>query len=214
MLQRLLMALLACSLIANTAVAEEDPQQVVIATADKVLEEVTKRKAELEADSSLIYPLVEVTVLPRFDFEAMTRSAMGRFWRNASSDQQQRIVVEFRELLVRTYATALLGYSGQQIEYPPMHVADGASKVMVPTKIRTEGGPPIPINYRLRADDDGKWLVYDVVIDGISLVTNYRSTFARQIQQGAAAEKNPAKRMAAGIESLIEVLAAKNDKSA
>ena len=195
------------------ALAQQDPQQVVINTADTVLAEVSARKAELEADSSLIYPLVERTVVPHFDFESMARSAMGRFWRLASPQQQRRLVAEFQELLVRTYATALLGYSGQQIEYPPMHVADGAQSVMVPTKITAEGGPPIPVNYRLKTID-GQWMVYDVVIDGISLVTNYRSTFARQIQLGAAKEQDQAKRMSAGIDSLIEALSAKNDKPA
>jgi phospholipid transport system substrate-binding protein len=195
------------------ALAQQDPQQVVINTAETVLAEVSARKAELEADSSLIYPLVERTVVPHFDFDSMARSAMGRFWRQASPQQQRRLVAEFQELLVRTYATALLGYSGQRIEYPPMQVADGAQSVMVPTKISAEGGPPIPVNYRLKTID-GEWMVYDVVIDGISLVTNYRSTFARQIQLGAAKEKDGAKRMSAGIDSLIEALSAKNDKPA
>ena len=189
-----------------------DPQEIVRGTADSVLAEVSERKAELEADATLIYPLVERTVLPHFDFESMTRSAMGRFWRKASTQQQRRVVAEFQEMLVRTYATALLGYSGQKIEYPPMNVAEGAKDVMVPTKVSAEGGPPIPINYRLHVKEDGKWLVYDVVIDGISLVTNYRSTFARQIQLGAAKETDRSKRMSAGIDKLIEVLSAKNDK--
>jgi phospholipid transport system substrate-binding protein len=203
-----------CALLAMVpALAQQDPQRVVINTAETVLAEVSARKAELEADSSLIYPLVERTVVPHFDFESMARSAMGRFWRLASPQQQRRVVAEFQELLVRTYATALLGYSGQQIEYPPMHVADGAQSVMVPTKITAEGGPPVPVNYRLKTID-GEWMVYDVVIDGISLVTNYRSTFARQIQLGAAKEKDGAKRMSAGIDSLIDALSAKNDKSA
>ncbi len=199
-------------MLAAPAIAQNDPQKVVMQTAENVLAEVTQRKEELEADASLIYPLVERTVVPRFDFDSMARSAMGRFWRKASAAQQRRIVAEFQELLVRTYATALLGYSGQAIEYPPMKLADGAQKVMVPTKITAEGGPPIPINYRLKLDGEAGWMVYDVVIDGISLVTNYRSTFARQIQVGAASATEPAKRMSTGIDSLIEVLSSKNDK--
>jgi len=205
----------------NLAFAEESvlldgPRQVVQETADKVLSEVTARKDELDADSSLIYPLVEKTVVPHFDFARMARSAMGRFWRNASSQQQRRIVAEFQELLVLTYATALLNYSGQEIEYPPMRVADGAIKVLVPTKVRGAGGPPIPINYRLRMTGDGMWLVYDVVIDSVSLVTNYRSSFAREIQKGAqkakkAGEKDSKVRMSLGIDSLVNALASKND---
>ncbi len=188
-----------------------DPQQVVRHTAETVLSEVGARKAELEASPSLIYPLVERTVVPRFDFESMTRSAMGRFWRQATPQQQQRLIVEFRELLVRTYATALLGYSGQQIEYPPMRSQENATSVTVPTRITNSGGPPIPISYRLKSRDEGNWLVYDVVIDNVSLVTNYRSSFARIIAEGAATEKDRAKRMSAGIENLIRSLADKND---
>jgi len=210
-IKRMLLGVLV--LLAMPAFAQQDPQRVVMDTAETVLAEVSARKADLEADSSLIYPLVERTVVPHFDFESMARSAMGRFWRKATPQQQRRVVAEFRELLVRTYATALLGYSGQEIDYPPMHVADGAKSVMVPTNIKAEGGPPVPVNYRLKMRD-GQWLVYDVVIDGISLVTNYRSTFARQIQVGASKEKDRAKRMGAGIDSLIQALSSKNDKSA
>lgn len=199
--------------LAGQALAADDPQQVVIRTADRVLAEVSARKAELEADSSLIYPLVQTSVVPHFDFDSMARSAMGRFWRMASPQQQRRVVAEFQEMLVRTYATALLGYSGQQIEYPPMNFADGSQKVMVPTKVRAEGGPPVPINYRLKLIDDQRWMVYDVVIDGISLVTNYRSTFARQIQQGGGDASTSDERISNGIDSLIEVLASKNDKA-
>lgn len=201
-------------LLAVPVSAADDPQKTVMQTAEQVLSEVTARKDELQADASLIYPLVERTVVPRFDFQSMTRSAMGRFWRNASPQQQRRIVAEFQELLVRTYATALLGYSGQTIEYPPMNYAEGAKTVLVPTKINNDGGPPIPINYRLKLNDQGVWMVYDVVIDGISLVTNYRSTFARQIQVGAATAKGAADRMSVGIDSLIDALSSKNDRPA
>lgn len=187
-----------------------DPQQVVRHTAETVLAEVGARKAELEESPSLIYPLVERTVVPRFDFESMTRSAMGRFWRRANPQQQQRLVAEFRELLVRTYATALLGYTGQQIEYPPMRLPENATTVTVPTRISNSGGPPIPISYRLSLKGDN-WLVYDVVIDNVSLVTNYRSSFARIIAEGAATEKDRARRMSAGIENLIRSLSDKND---
>jgi len=135
---------------------------------------------------------------------------MGRFWRNTSDEQQARLVNEFKELLVGTYATALLGYSGQEIEYPPMNVEAGSDRAMVPTKIAAAGGPPIPVNYRLKLRDIG-WMVTDVVIDGISLVTTYRSSFAREIQMGAAKSKGK-DRMALGIDALIQTLADKNNK--
>lgn len=188
-------------------------QQVVRNTAETVLAEVGARKKELEANPSLIYPLVQRTVVPHFDFRSMARSAMGRFWRKASPRQQRLVVAEFQELLVRTYATALLGYTGQKVDYPPVRASSKSNKVMVPTRVNASGGPPIPINYRLKLNKDGEWMVYDVVIDGVSLVTNYRSSFARLIQQGAAKSKDRAKRMQAGIDNLIQSLSDKNKSS-
>ena len=176
--------------------AVSDPQQMVRETGDRVLAEVTARKAELEARPELIYPLVESTVLPHFDFREMSQSALGRFWRDASEDQKAGITREFRELLVRTYASALLGYSGQQIEYLPAQIPADATNVMIPTRITSAGAPPVPINYRLKLEDS-RWMVYDVVIDGVSLITNYRSQFAAVVRRN-------------GIDGLIATLADKN----
>jgi phospholipid transport system substrate-binding protein len=184
-------------LLSSFAVAAVgDPQQMVRETGDKVLAELTARRAELEARPELIYPLVESTVLPHFDFRDMSQSALGRFWRDASEDQKAGLTREFRELLVRTYASALLGYSGQQIEYLPAQIPADATKVMIPTRIASAGAPPVPINYRLKLEDS-KWMVYDVVIDGVSLITNYRSQFAAVVRRN-------------GIDGLISTLADKN----
>lgn len=212
-------ALVLCWLLLGTVAAASDAQGVIEAqqmvreTAEKVLAEVGARKAELEANPTLIYPLVQRTVVPHFDFTSMARSAMGRFWRKATPQQQRLVVAEFRELLVRTYATALLGYTGQKIDYPPVRAGKNPAKVVVPTRVNAAGGPPIPIDYRLKLGKDGKWRVYDVVIDGVSLVTNYRSTFARLIQQGAARAKDRGRRMQAGIDNLIRSLSEKNNSA-
>lgn len=187
-------------LLSSFAVAAtiEDPQQIVRETGDQVLSEVTERRTELEANPALIYPLVEDTVVPHFDFRTMSRSALGRYWRKATEEQRESVTNEFRQLLVRTYASALLGYSGQQIQYLPVQYRQGADRVMVPTRIASEGAPPIPVNYRLRLKD-ARWLVYDVVIDGVSLITNYRSQFSTEVRRG-------------GIDGLISSLANKNQK--
>lgn len=174
----------------------EDPQRIVRDTGDRVLAEVTERRAELEADPSLIYPLVEGTVVPHFDFRRMSQAALGRFWREADEAQKQAVTDEFRLLLVRTYATALLGYSGQTIQYLPVQFRQGQNKVMVPTRVAAPDAPSIPVNYRLRLKDQ-EWKVYDVVIDGVSLITNYRSQFATEVRRG-------------GIDGLISSLANKN----
>ena len=159
-----------------------DAQALVRATADKVLAEVRANKARLDRDSSGIYDLVQRFVVPHFDFARMTQSAMGRHWRSASEDQRAALVREFQEMLVRTYAVALLNYSGQQIEYLPVRASPSDEDVLVQTKVSDSGAPPIPIDYRL-SRTVGTWKVYDVTIDGVSLVSNYRSMFAEQVQR-------------------------------
>ena len=166
-------ALVAYLLLVSLAVAAvSDPQQMVRETGDRVLAELTERKAELEADPKLIYPLIESTVLPHFDFRSMSQSAMGRFWRDATEAQKTDITDQFRELLVRTYATALLGYSGQQIEYLPVNYREGDTRVMIPTRISANNAPPIPINYRLRLGDDERWIWFSGRFSQGSLYNN------------------------------------------
>ncbi|MEJ2575427.1 MAG: ABC transporter substrate-binding protein [Gammaproteobacteria bacterium] len=173
----------------------EDPAELVRDTADQVLAEVGRNKAELDRDPSGIYDMVQSMVVPHFDFARMSQAALGRHWRDASDEQRVRLTREFQELLVRTYAVALLSYSGQPIRYLPVRIPDDAQDVMIPTRVEA-GGPPVPIDYRLYLADNG-WKVYDVVIDGVSMVTNYRSTFATQVRRS-------------GIDGLIEQLAERN----
>ena len=185
-------------LLSAQSYALEDPAELVRITSEYVLQQVDSRRAELEKDSSPIYGLVEREVVPHFDFYVMSRGALGRFWRKASEEQKQRVAQEFQEMLVRTYALALLNYSSGDVEYLPYRDKSGATKVTVSTKIKAEGGPPVPINYRLY-EKEGHWLIYDVVIDGVSLVSNYRSSFAAEVRKG-------------GIDGLIAVLEARNQK--
>ncbi len=186
-------------LLTSFAVAAvEDPQQMVRETGDRILAELDTRKADLQNDPSLIYPFVETMILPLFDFRFMSQSALGRFWRNASEGQREALTVEFRELLVRTYASALLDYTDQNVELLPVRSQPDATRVTIPTRLQAPGAPPIPMDYRLRLKGD-KWLIYDVVIDGVSLVTNYRSQFAAEVRRG-------------GVDGLIRTLASKNER--
>jgi len=160
----------------------EDPLKFVKSTADQVLSEVSSRKDELSDDPGMIYELVDQVILPRFDFVRMSQLVLGKYWRRATPAQKQAFVREFRELLIRTYATALLNYSGQDIVYLPVRAGKNVRKVTVNTQVRETGAPAIPVDYRLLLSDDG-WKVYDVSIDSISLVSNYRSSFASQIRR-------------------------------
>jgi phospholipid transport system substrate-binding protein len=146
-----------------------------------------------------IVALTEEKILPHFDFERMSRIVLGRNWKNASKEQQAQFVSEFRTLLVRTYSSALAKYRNQNIVYKPMRAGAADTEVTVKTEIVQPGGPPVLVDYSLLKRDDG-WKVYDVVIEGISLVTNYRGQFANEIKQG-------------GMDSLIQKLAEKNRQS-
>jgi phospholipid transport system substrate-binding protein len=173
-----------------------EAQALVRTTADKVLAEVRANKAELERSPARIYELVQASVVPHFDFTRMTQSALGRHWRAATDEQRAAVTREFQELLVRTYAVALLNYSGQQIDYLPLRAGGADDDAMIQTRVVQPGAPPIPIDYRL-SQSAGRWKVYDVVIDNVSLVSNYRSSFSEQVQRE-------------GIDGLIRQLADRN----
>jgi phospholipid transport system substrate-binding protein len=160
--------------------AVKPAQEVVQDTSARMIDALRKNSATLRQDSSRIYELVDQIVLPNFDFELMSRWVLGRAWQQATPDQRRRFADEFRTLLVRTYAKALLEYSDENIRVPPQPPASG-SETTVRTEVQPKTGRPIQINYSMHLGNEG-WKVYDVTVDGVSLVTNYRSTFASQIR--------------------------------
>ncbi|MEJ1296332.1 MAG: ABC transporter substrate-binding protein [Candidatus Sedimenticola sp. (ex Thyasira tokunagai)] len=164
------------------ATAATEPNTIVKETADRILAEVVSLKQELDESPGRIYPLVEHILLPRFDFVRMSRLVLGKHWRRAGAEEKEAFTRAFRELLVRTYTTALLNYSGQEINYLPMRAMADATEVTVNTEVSSAGAAPVPINYKLHLVDD-EWKVFDVVIDGISLVSNYRTNFASEIRR-------------------------------
>lgn len=164
------------------AMAAHAPNTVVKETASQILAEVVSLKKELDKSPEKIYQLVEHIVLPRFDFPRMSRLVLGRYWKRAKESEKEAFIAEFRELLIRTYTMALLNYSGQEIEYLPFRHIEDATNVTVNTRVSESGAIPVPINYKLHMDGDD-WKVYDVVIDGVSLVSNYRTSFASQIRR-------------------------------
>ncbi len=174
--------LLLLPMYGSAALAMEDPQAVVKDTTDRVLAEIMGKKQELDQAPGKIYPLVEEIVLPRFDFPRMAQLVLGKHWKRATPQQREEFVIEFRELLVRTYATALLNYSGQEIEYLPVNRKAEDTRVVVETLVRDGGSPPLPIEYKLFLDGE-KWMVYDVVIDKVSLVSTYRSSYSSKIRR-------------------------------
>ena len=161
--------------------AVKPPQDVIQDTSTRMIDALRQNRTKLDRDPGQIYGLVDQIVLPNFDFELMSRWVLGRAWQQATPDQRRRFTEEFRTLLVRTYAKALLEYSGEDIRLLPQPTVGDGSEVTVKTEVRLKAGRPIQINYSMHLNNDG-WKVYDVKVDGVSLVTNYRSTFASQIR--------------------------------
>ncbi len=156
---------------------------LVTQTADKIQTQLRAERDVVTKNPKRVYELVEQIVLPNFDFKSMSASVLGKHWRTASDDQKQRFTQEFKLLLVRTYAKALVDNMDRKITTQPLRANEGATEVTVRTEIPQQGGFPLPINYSMELKD-GAWKVFDVDIDGISMVKNYRSTFANEVKQG------------------------------
>ena len=182
--------------IACLAAVPQDAQTLVKDTADKVIARVKAEREELRANPLRLHTLVDELIFPHFDFVRISQWVLGKHWREASPQQKARFIEEFRKLLIRTYAMALLEYADHTIRYLPVRAETDSKNVTVKTEVEEIGNTTVPIYYRLHVKDDG-WKVYDVSVDGVSLVSTYRSTFASEIRQG-------------GLDTLIKNLATKN----
>ena len=158
---------------------------------------IARQDKDIRAGNQVrINELIETQVLPHFDFGRMTALAVGRNWSKASAEQQKALIAEFRTLLVRTYSSALSAYRDQVIEFKPLRSAAGEDEVTVRSQIRQAGAAPISIDYSMQKTGSG-WKIYDVVVGGVSLVTNYRENFNAEIREH-------------GLDGLIRTLAARN----
>ncbi|TAK66710.1 MAG: ABC transporter substrate-binding protein [Betaproteobacteria bacterium] len=187
-----------CFFLFATAVSAQElaPDALVKKISDEVIEIIKQDKDIQAGNRKKIDELVDAKVLPHFNFSRMAALAMGRNWPKANAEQQKVLTSEFRTLLVRTYSTALSTYKNQVIEFKPLRAAAGAADVTVKTQVKQPGTAPISIDYGMEKTPAG-WKVYDVVVGGVSLVTNYRETFNAEIRDG-------------GVEGLIKSLAGKN----
>lgn len=182
--------------VASVSAAEVTADELVKTVTEDVLTIVRKDKDIQNGNTKKAIALVEAKVLPNFNFTRMTQLALGREWRNASAAQQKALTDEFRTLLVRTYSKALTEYKSQTIEYKPFTAKAGETDVKVKTQINQPGGKPIQLDYALEKQASG-WKVYDIEVAGVSLVTNYRETFASEVRNG-------------GVDGLIKTLQTKN----
>ncbi len=179
------------------ALDPETARALVIDTTSRMLEVLGEERERLKREPQRIYHLVNTIVVPRFDARLMARWVLGKYWRTATPRQRDRFTEEFKTLLVRTYATALLEYTDQEVRVLPVRPVRDTKRVTVRTEVRAPGGgAPLSIHYSMYAKKE-RWKVYDVTIDGVSLVANYRSAFSTEIQRG-------------GMDQLIRLLAEHN----
>lgn len=180
----------------TSAFAQESPDALIQKVTDEVLTIVRQDKDIQSGNTKKAIELVEVKVLPHFNFQRMTALAMGRDWKKATGEQQEKLSQEFKTLLVRTYSNALTGYKDQTIRYKPTKMQSGDTEVVVKTEVVQPGGRPIQLDYSVEKQNEG-WKVYDVVVAGVSLVTNYRETFNQEVR-------------ANGVDGLLQMLVNKN----
>ena len=188
--------LLILCFIFNGVKAISLPSDVVKATVESVISHIEENRSVLEKNPEKIYDLVNQLIIPRFDFVSMSKWVLGKHWKQASEEQRSEFIIQFKELLVRTYARALLEYSGQEIKYFPVEQNPESNLAVVKTELTSTSSAQLPILYRMHQKNE-EWKVVDVSVDGVSLVTTYRGSFATQIKKN-------------GFDSLLNELSKKN----
>ena len=185
--------------LAITAPAQEidKPEDVILTTVDNVIARITAEREMLDAQPETVYELINDLIIPVFDFNNMSRWILGKYWKQASAEQRTTFTSEFKDLLVRTYAKAVLGFTNESVNYLETLTGSKPNIVMVKTEIVSDGGVT-PVNYTMHISD-GSWKVVNVAFEGISLVETYRKSFASEIRNN-------------GLETLLQKLVDKNDK--
>jgi phospholipid transport system substrate-binding protein len=191
------------SLFSATASADTARAQTIIEENSKhLIDALQAQSAAIKSDPSVAYKLVDEIVLPYVDFERVARIVLGKYWRKASDTQRKEFTEEFTRLLVRTYVTAMVEFSDQivshakNVTFLPFHAAPDSDDVTVRMQIALPDRAPVKVNYSLHENGDS-WKIYDLSVEGVSLATTYRSSFATEIRRG-------------GLDSLISKLKAKN----
>ena len=173
--------------------AGEMPNVIVKNATEEILGLLRKNHSIYKKDTTALYKMVHEQIVPYFDFNTMSKLVLGRNWRTANSDQRERFTHAFRDLLIRTYATAILRYTNEKIVYLPFRAKPTDKKVTVKTKVVSKSGAPdVQLNYSFFNKNDA-WKVFDVSIEGISLINNYRSVYREKVKKQ-------------GLESVIKMI--------
>jgi len=183
--------------LTSPARAIDKPEDVILSTVDNVIARITAEREMLDAQPETVYELINDLIIPVFDFNNMSRWILGKYWKQASEEQRTVFTTEFKNLLVRTYAKAVLGFSNERVNYLETLTGSKPNIVMVKTEIVSDGSVT-PVNYTMHISD-GSWKVVNVAFEGISLVETYRKSFASEIRNN-------------GLETLLQKLVDKNEK--
>jgi len=186
----------AAALAVSTWAQNLGPDQLVQKITDEIVAAIKSDKQLAAGDKQKAMKLAEEKVLPYIDFEQATRLAVGRAWREATPEQKKRLVTEFRNMLVRTYSNAISAYQGQTLKVLPARGKQDPEETVVKTQYVRSGGQPLPIDFTMH-QKEGTWKVYDITVEGVSLVMTYRSEFDAIVKQK-------------GVDGLIQALATKN----
>ncbi len=178
----------------------ESPSVLLERTSQQVIKILQDDHELLQKEPERVYKIIDEYILPHLDDVTMAKLALGKNWKKASREQKIAFVGEFRNLLVRTYSKSLLEFSDQEIYFFPVKLAADTHKASVKAEVVQPGGPSIPMSYRVRIKNN-EWKVYDIKIDGISLVTSYRGTFTQEIRKS-------------GMDGLLKYMRDKNSKLA
>jgi phospholipid transport system substrate-binding protein len=193
---KVLLAFLLAVLCVPAAAQDMAPDDLMKGITSDVIAVLKQSKDNQAGNSKRIAALVETKVLPRFDFTRMTQIAVAVNWRRSTPEQQKSLVQEFKTLLVRTYSNALSLYRDQEIEVRPLRAKPSDTEVTVHSEVKQRGRQPVTLDYEMEKTSSG-WMVYDVKVGGVSLISTYRDEFASQVRE-------------AGIDGLIKSLASKN----
>lgn len=159
------------------------PDKVVSETTAQIIDLLKSNRDAYAEDHEKLYAMVHEYIVPVFDFKVITKLVLARHYKNASAEQRVQFAEGFRDLLIRTYATALLKYQGEELVFHPFSAKPEDRRVIVKTEFkRRDGGPNVPVNFRFFKGKNG-WKAYDVAIEGVSMVTNYRSVYTAQIKR-------------------------------
>lgn len=179
---------------------DSEPEALVKKITEEVLAAVKSDKDLAAGNRQKAVKLAEEKILPYVDFEEATRLAVGRGWKEAKPEQRKQLVQEFRNMLVRTYSNAIGAYEGQTMKVLPSRVKPGENEATVRNQFARPGAKPVLVDYSMRKTDSG-WKIYDIVVEGVSLVLTYRSEFDAVVKQD-------------GVDGLIKRLGQKNTPAA